>query len=183
MPHSTDAHWLGSWQNFLHCSFQVSLPSLPPFLWLLPLFCLALLFPPIFPSPSLFLSVPPSPPSIPCWISVSSCGCDMTYSPEIKCIRNEPTSVSYSFCVFLIFLATLHGRWNHRFLTRDCPLQWKYSLNHWISREVSSNSFDYSKVKLTLWQALRGQPVLDTSEGLCCRWPGSEGDVLILWCC
>lgn len=103
MPHSTDAHWLGSWQNFLHCSFQVSLPSLPPFLWLLPLFCLALLFPPIFPSPSLFLSVPPSPPSIPCWISVSSCGCDVTYSPEIKCIRNEPTSVSYSFCVFLIF--------------------------------------------------------------------------------
>ena len=72
-------------------------------LWLLPLFCLALLFPPFFPSPSLFLSVPPSPPSIPCWISVSSCGCDMTYSPEIKCIRNEPTSVSYSFCVFLIF--------------------------------------------------------------------------------
>ena len=54
------------------------------------------------------------------------------------------------------------------------------SLNHWIAREVSSNSFDYSKVKLTLWQALRGQAVLDTSEGLSCGWPGSEADVLIL---
>ena len=57
------------------------------------------------------------------------------------------------------------------------------SLNHWITREVSSNSFDYSKVTLTLWEALRGQAVLDASGGLSCGWPGSEGEVLTLGGC